>query len=227
MRPPIDRLTKKEISWLNDHTCRHGHTYLHDYNCFLRDDPKESPFSENIGFLDIEATGLKGNWDFMLCYSLENRAGNKQGRKLTQNEILTYEFDKNLVQELIRDMKKFHRLVVYYGGDYKYDIPFIRTRAEKWRLAFPEYRDAWVTDLYAIVKAKLCLHRSRLETVCQHLGIPSKQHRLIPDIWQKAQAGHEKSLAWIFSHCQDDTKSLRLAWERLNKYSVPRPKRSI
>lgn len=227
MKPPVERLTKKELIWLNEHNCKHGHTYLHDYNCFLKEEPVESPFSERIGFLDIEATGLKANWDFMLCWCLKERGGKILGRHLKEDEILRYRFDKDLVGELIKAIKGFHRLVVYYGGDYRYDLPFIRTRAEKWGIAFPEYKDAWVTDLYSLVKAKLCLHRSRLETVCQHLGIPAKGHRLEPDIWQKAQAGHEKSLLWIFKHCQEDVVSLEMAWERLNKYSVPRPKRSI
>jgi uncharacterized protein YprB with RNaseH-like and TPR domain len=177
-----------------------------------------------VGYLDIESTGLKGNWDFILAYCLKEAGGNILGRHLTQQEITHYKFDKNLVGELIADVNKFDRVVTYYGT--KFDIPFIKTRAEKWGLDFPSYRDLWATDVYYIAKANLLLHSTRLMHVCDLLGIPSKEHKLDPDIWQKAQSGHVPSLEWIFTHCQEDVTSLELAHERLKKYTLPQ-KRSI
>jgi len=227
MTIPVNQLTKAEIVWLANHHCKaHRVDFLSHYNCFLREKPLESPFYERIGFLDIEATGLKANWDFMLCYCIKELDGKILGRHLKPKEILSYKFDLDLVKELLVDMQKFHRLVVYYGSNYRYDIPFCRTRAEKWGLDFPVYRSQWVTDVYDIAKQKLCLHRTRLETVCNLLGIPSKGHRLEPDIWQKAQAGHPASLGFIFAHCKEDVISLEGAWKRLEKYSS-RGKKSI
>ncbi len=227
MRAPVRRLTKDEIIWLAEHTCRHRHTFLSHYNCYLEENPKDAPFYERIGFLDIEATGLKGNWDFILCYCLKKLDGDILGRYVSTREIRSYKFDRQITEELIRDISGFHRIIVYYGGDRRFDVPFIRTRAERWGLEFPAYRDHWITDVYDLAKAKLCLHRTRLENVCNLLNIPAKEHRLDPDIWQKAQAGHEKSLAWIFEHCREDVISLEGAWKRLRKYSYARGKRSM
>ena len=223
---PWRQLKLAEWKYLASHYCRHGHSYLEHYSCLGVENPPDNPIVENIGFLDIEATGLKGNWDFMLCFCLKKLNGEILGRHLTKREILNHTFDKNLTKELIEAMYPFHRIVVYYGKDYRYDIPFIRTRAERWKLDFPEYRDKWVVDVYDLVKRKLCLHRNRLETACNLLDIPAKGHRLDPDIWQKAQAGDEKSLAWIFEHCKEDVISLEGAYLRLEKY-VGKTRQSI
>ena len=225
MKAPIRKLKKTDIEWLSDHLCKaHSMDYLSHYNCFIKEKPPESPFQERIGFLDIESTGLKGNWDFMLCYCIKVLDGEILGRHLTTHEIIHYKFDKNLTEELISEVKKFDRITTYYGS--RFDIPFIRTRAEKWELDFPAYRDLWQTDCYDIAKQKLLLHSTRLEQVCKLMDIPSKGHKLEPDIWQKAQAGHKESLEWIFTHCQEDVTSLEAVWKRLQKYTIPQ-KRSI
>ena len=224
MRPPIRRMKKSDIEWLNNNYCEHGHTYLHDYSCFLKDKPSNSPFQEKIAFFDIESTGLKGNWDFMLCWAMKERNGKILGRRLTKKEVTGYIFDRELTKELIADIKKFDRIITYYGS--RFDIPFIKTRAEKWGLDFPSYRDLWQTDTYDLAKKNLLLHSTRLEHVCNLMGIPCKGHKLEPDIWQKAQSGHVPSLDWIFTHCCEDVTSLEMAWERLQKYSIP-AKRSI
>ena len=225
MKPPIRRLKKSDIEWLNDHLCRaHGHSYLAHYPCFLREKPEDSPFKERVGYLDIESTGLKGNWDYCLCWCLKIQGGEILGRHLTKREIVDYKFDKNLMKELIEAIRGFDRVVTYYGM--RFDIPFIKTRCEKWGLEFPSYRDLWQTDVYFIAKANLLLHSTRLMHVCDLMGIPNKEHKLDPDIWQKAQSGHVPSLEWIFEHCKEDVVSLEMAHERLKKYTIP-AKRSI
>ena len=225
MKPPIRRLKKSDIEWLNDHQCKaHGHSYLTHYPCFLREKPDGSPFQERVGYLDIESTGLKGNWDYCLCWCLKIQGGEILGRHLTKREIVDYKFDKNLMKELIDTIRGFDRIVTYYGM--RFDIPFIKTRCEKWGLEFPAYRDLWQTDVYFIAKANLLLHSTRLMHVCDLMGIPNKEHKLDPDIWQKAQSGHVPSLDWIFQHCREDVTSLEMAHERLKKYTIP-AKRSL
>jgi uncharacterized protein YprB with RNaseH-like and TPR domain len=217
-------MTKAQILWLNEHYCKHGHTFLHDYSCLLSEAPADSPFQERVGYLDIESTGLKGTWDYALCWCLKIKGGEILGRHLTKQEIINYKFDKNLMEELIQAIRGFDRVVTYYGQ--RFDIPFIKTRCEKWGLEFPAYRDLWQTDVYFIAKANLLLHSTRLMHVCDLMGIPNKEHKLDPDIWQKAQSGHVPSLEWIFEHCKEDVTSLELAHERLQKYTIP-AKRSI
>ena len=220
MKAPIRRLKKSEIEWLATHNCKHRHDYLTHYACFLSESPADSPVKEKVGYLDIESTGLKGNWDYMLCWCIKEAGGKILGRHLTKQEITHYKFDKDLTKELITTINQFDRIITYYG--IRFDVPFIKTRAEKWGLDFPAYRDLWQTDVYFIAKANLLLHSTRLMHVCDLLGIPSKEHKLVPDIWMKAKSGHIPSLQWIFTHCQEDVTSLEMAHERLKKYTLPK-----
>ena len=225
MKPPIRRLTKDQLIWLSEHQCRHAHTFLDHYSCFLSESPSTAPFHERVGYLDIESTGLKGNWDYMLCWCLKIEGGKILGRHLERKEIVDkFIFDRDLTKELINEVRNFDRIITYYGS--RFDIPFIKTRAEKWGLDFPAYRDLWQTDCYDLAKHNLLLHSTRLMHVCDLMGIPSKEHKLIPDIWMKAKAGHVPSLEWIFTHCKEDVISLEEATNRLKKYSVP-AKRSL
>lgn len=224
MKAPIRRLTKKEIEWLATHYCKHRHDYLTHFSCYVSEKPSDAPFKERVGYLDIESTGLKGNWDYCLCWCIKVEGGEILGRHLTQREITGYKFDKGLMKELVDTINTFDRIITYYG--IRFDIPFIKTRCEKWGIDFPAYRDLWQTDVYFIAKANLLLHSTRLMHVCDLLGIPSKEHKLIPDIWMKAKSGHVESLEWIFTHCKEDVTSLELAHDRLKKYTLPQ-KRSI
>ena len=225
MKIPIRRMKKSDLIWLAENKCKaHHHSFLEHYPCLLRERPVESPFHERIGFLDLECTGLKANWDFILSYCLKELDGPILGRHVTRKEISSYCFDKKLTEELLADIRKFDRITTYYGQ--RFDIPFAKSRAEKWGLDFPAYRDLWQTDVYFIAKANLLLHSTRLEHVCNLLGIPAKGHKLEPEIWQKAQAGHEESLDWIHTHCMEDVTSLEAVWKRLQKYTVP-AKRSL
>jgi len=223
MRAPIHRLLKREMVWLGTHVCKHSHTYLEHYNCFINDYPEgiEGVISvpEKIGVLDIETTNLKSNWGYTFCYYIKYSGKDKyESYTVTQADIRNGNQDKKLLKKLCKDIRKFDRIIVYYGKDRRHDIPFLRTRAIKYGLDFPKYKELYVTDIYDICKAKLSLHRYRMETSCRFFGIESKGHRLEPDIWNNALAGNIKALEWISSHCKEDVISTDLLAQKLMKY---------
>ena len=109
--------------------------------------------------------------------------------------------------------------MVFWGKDRRFDIPFLRTRALYWGLDFPDYKSLVVTDCYDIVKAKLRLHRNRLESVCDAFDIPSKEHRLTPEVWVRAMAGDKKSLDYILKHNREDVISLEAVWKKLERFA--------
>ena len=138
----IGRLKKDElVRYIKGH-CRHRHSYIDHPNCFLT----ENNIAERVGFFDIETTGLFGNWDYIISFAL--KIGDKvYGRSLTPVEVIDYAtLDKNLIEEFSELIRKLDRIVVYWGKDRRHDLPFIRTRALKWNIYFPEYRDVFVTD---------------------------------------------------------------------------------
>lgn len=215
----IHKLTKTEVVALAAAKCRHGHSYLDHPKCYETEAPDILGRPRHIGYFDIESTHLKANLGYMSCYKIWDPADNKMyGRALRSKEITSFTFDKVLLQELTKDLLKFTHLVGYYCRDRRHDFPFVRTRNLILKQSFPEYGKFQVIDLYDLAKNKLSLYSHRLQVVCDALGIPSKGHPLVGDIWIKSAVGHQESLDYIEVHCEEDVKCLPPVLEILEPY---------
>lgn len=216
----LHSLSKSQLLFLVENKCRHRMPYIEHPACFWKEHPDGAGVmtQERVGFIDIEATSLNASFGYMLCYCLLPENGPIVARSITPSDVRGYTFDKKLIAQFVKDIEPYDRLVGYYSKDYRYDIPFLRTRALLWGVDFPLYKEKCFSDCYDLVKKKMKLHRSRLETACEFLGIPSKGHRLNPQVWQRAQAGDKESLDYVMTHCKEDVKSLRTLWNRLNQF---------
>lgn len=196
---PVNKLKKTEIVWLSNHRCRHSHTYLEHYQCYLSENPERG----RTGYLDIEASQLNASFGFMITYCIKDSKSDKiYGRKITKKELVGKNKDKKLVEDCIEDMKRFDRIVTYYGT--RFDIPFIRTRALHNNIDFPLYGTLIHNDLYYIVRNKFKIGRNSLDAACKSLlGYSTKTH-LEPDYWINATTGDQKSLNYIFEHNKQD-----------------------
>lgn len=215
----LNRLRKDEILWLANHHCRHGHRYIEHLNCVETEKPNMCPVFEKIGFLDIEASNLNADFGIIISYAIKELDGGVYKYVVSPRELKSGIYDKNLVTQCITDMRKFDRLVVYYGGDNRFDLPTLRTRAVYWGLDFPSYKEIKIFDLYPVIKRKFNLHRNRLETACDFFGIPSKNHRLKPDIWIKVMGGDKKALDYVLVHNIEDCLSTEALYLKVVKYS--------
>jgi len=219
MKVPIRKLKKDQIIWLGEHYCKHGVSYLEHYNCYLREHPEMD--KEKIGFLDIETTGFYADYDFMLSYCiLDDDTNTIYSGLITPSEIKKLTFDKRLVKDLVKDMRRFDRLIVYNGVDYRFDIPFARTRALRWGLDFPSYREIFVNDVYGTVKQKLRLSRKKLANACGLLDIPAKEHTGDPNIWMRAAVGDKEALDYILVHNIEDVQSLKELYHKVEKFML-------
>ena len=126
------------------------------------------------------------------------------------------DFDRLLVKDCINDICKYKRLYTYYGT--KFDLPFIRSRALKWKLDFPPFGLIQHQDLYYLVRNKLKLSRNRLEAVCEFLGIEGKT-KLEGGIWVRAAVGNKECLEYILKHNIGDVKILEKTHKRILEYA--------
>ena len=213
MLAPVTRLKKKEIVWLNRHKCKHGHTYLSHYECYL----KENPLSEKIGYFDIEASGLQANFGIMLCYCI--KVGGKKKileRVITAEELRTC-LDKKVVEQCVKDLEGFDRIVTFYGK--RFDFPFLRTRAVHMDIPFFNYGELIHEDLYFNIRYKFKLHSNRLENACRVLlGKTDKTH-LDPNYWLRALQGDKESLDYILQHCRYDVKDLEKLYGKVYQFT--------
>lgn len=203
MPAPVHRLTKDEIIWLATHRCRHGHTYLDHYSCYL----KEHPNAEKIGFIDIETSNLDADFGIMLCYCIKVYGKDKiYWAAISKRDITSGILDKRVVEKCIRDMQRFDRLIGFYSS--RFDIPFIRTRAVFHGLEFPLYGTIKHNDVYFIIKRRFKIHRNRLEDACKTLLGRTEKTRIEPIKWIRALQGDAASIAWIVDHCKRDVRDL-------------------
>jgi len=226
----LNRLKKEEIIYLYNHRCKHHHRFIEIVhpNCLKEFLKNNNMIQERIGFLDIESTGFNADFDYIISYAIYDEQEDKiLGRVLTKKEVLNWKvLDNKLMKEFCRDVRKFDRLVVYWGKDRRHDLPFLRSRAIKAKADFPLYKEILVTDLYDICKGKLRLHGYRLEHVCKFLNIPAKQHPLDGDMWLRAKLGDKPGLNYVWEHNKEDVVSMREVYWTMEKYAR-NPKVSI
>jgi uncharacterized protein YprB with RNaseH-like and TPR domain len=213
MLPNINQMKKFEIIRLAKGRCRHGHSYLSHYNCYL----VEHPEGEKIGFLDIEASNLSADFGIMLCYAIKNADSDKvYCRTITKKELTGSTIDKNVVKSCIDDMRKFTRLITYYGANF--DIPYIRTRATIHKLDFPLYGEILHEDLYQVVRRKFRLSRRRLDTAARNLLGASEKTYLDPIKWIRGLQGDTEALKYIEEHCIHDVRELEKLFRALHGF---------
>lgn len=221
----LNRLRKDEILWLYNNYCRHNHRYIEHLSCFEKEKPR-SPINEKIGFLDIEASNLKADFGVVISYCIKEENGDILEGVMKPSEIKKGIYDKNVLKKCVSDMRKFDRLVHYYGGNYRFDIPFIRSRAMLHGLDFPLYKEIKSLDLYTYVKKTLKLHNNRLQTACDFFGIASKEHPMTYDVWMKALSGKKKALDYILEHNREDVISTEKLYHKMLPY-INTPNSSI
>jgi len=209
MLVPVSRMKKSEIVWLANHYCQHKHTYLDHYNCYL----KENPCKERIGFFDTENSSLNAEFGIMLCYCIKDGKTNKiHERSITKAELVKC-LDKEVVASCVADLKKFDRIVTYFGK--YYDFPFVRTRAVVHDIPFMNYGELIHDDIYFIIKNKFKMTRNRLENTCRLLVGSTEKTHIDPTRWIKAMQGDSKAIAWILDHCRRDVRDLQRLYDKV------------
>jgi uncharacterized protein YprB with RNaseH-like and TPR domain len=223
---PVSKLKKQEIIWLASHKCKHNHTYLDHYSCFMSEiaekykwEPGSNiPIPHRIGFFDIESTGFQGDFSIMLCYSIKDSESDKIYSDCVTAKDLKGDLDKRILINCIRDMKIFDRIVGFYSS--KFDLPFCRTRAVYWNLNFPKYSELLHTDVYYIIRHKFKLSRNRQQTAHNILvGNETRKTHFGRDAWIKSMTGDKKSLDYILDHNKKDVLDLEELYYKVIDFS--------
>ena len=213
----MHRLKKKEMIWLFNHRCRHGHRYIEHYACYLAENPQ---VEEKIGFLDIETSNLDANWGIILSYCIKDRDSNKiYFEVINEKDIKKYphdQTDKRIVAKIIKDLKQYDRIVTHYGR--RFDIPYIRTRALIMEIPFPFFGSIQNDDTWVIARRKLKLNSNRLATIEKALlGEGTKTH-LEPKYWIAGARGNKRALEYILDHNKRDVIALEKIWLKLKDF---------
>lgn len=181
--------------------------------------PKDAALNKlRVGYLDIEASDLRADWGYMLTWYIKTE-GKKEylSGRITQKEVLRGEFDKRITKELLDALKSYDVVWTHYGSDFRFDMPYIRTRAlvNGFGAAIPQKAELYVKDTYPLVKKKLKLQSNRLANVSEVLGIKEKKSPVTPRMWQLARIGDKKALDYVDEHNKRDVEVLELVHQKL------------
>ncbi len=174
---------------------------------------------KKIGYFDIEASGLVGNFSIMLSWAIKTRGENEVLHSVIHKEdINSGLMDARLVEELMDAMRQYDVLCTFYGTNF--DIRYTRTRACAHGIAFPHYREMQHKDIYYQVRRLFKLHSNSLDSACEFFGIKGKT-RLKPKIWNRAKYGDENALEYIVKHNIADVRILERLHKKIERYNTP------
>lgn len=182
----------------------------------------DKPF--RVGYLDIESTSLDAFGE-ILTWCIKERDGEIEYDMVTRDELINYRYDKRVVTSLVQAMFRYNQLFTFYGGDYHFDIPMIRSKAVELGVEFPAHGQMFHVDVWGICKKKLRMRRNSLDAVCNYFGIEGKTH-LDNKIWKRAKYGCRKSLVYILEHNKADVIILEKLHKKLETFT-PSGKASI
>lgn len=180
---------------------------------------------ERIAFFDIESNGGGFNAQFgtLLSYCIKDG----QSKKIYEGYLNKADLrrrdgkeDQRLVKKLVEDIKRFDRLVTWYGTGF--DLKFARTRAVICDVEFPSYGEIKHTDLYYVCRNRFKLTSNRLENACRALlGHTDKTH-IDPAIWRLAGRADAKALGYVVDHNRKDVLDLEKIYNKIIGFSKKR-----
>ena len=222
----FSRFKKADLIWMSNNRCKHHHTYIQHPECYL----KEQPDQEKIGYFDIEASNLVADFGVMLSWCVK-----RDGEKEILSDVLTIrdirvahngDEDRRIVESCVEALSQFDIIVTHYGSDWRYDMPFVRTRAVSMSIPFPAYGTLKQVDTFPILRSKFRLSRNRQENAVRTLLGKTEKNHIIGHVWRSAARGDKKSLSYILDHNMRDVRDLERLYKKIEPYSSGRKVRA-
>jgi uncharacterized protein YprB with RNaseH-like and TPR domain len=188
---------------------------------------------ENIGILDIETSGLKADFDFMITYAILVR-NVKTGKTRIRKAFITPEdfeearkignpdeVDARILRQLMSDIADIDYLVGHWFiGKKRHDIPFVRTRCAINRISgFPKHKMVRYGDTQRFASQLHRLRSNGLAVVADAYEISTHKTPIKTKDWKKATMfGDPKAVRYILHHNVNDVKITHEALIHLEEY---------
>jgi uncharacterized protein YprB with RNaseH-like and TPR domain len=159
--------------------------------------------SNKIAFLDIEATGLRGDYNSVLVVSICPFEGIPQSWTVKKPGN-----DKQLVRDVRGILEDYECWVTYYGRGF--DIPMLNTRLLRWEMEPIEKRPH--VDMYYTLKSNILTARRSQAHLLRFLGCDMQKMDVSPNEWNKVvETGDLKTM---IARCESDTEGLRSLYNK-------------
>jgi len=169
---------------------------------------------ENIGYLDIETSGLVADFDIMITWA--NRIRNiKTGKVRTEYDFIEPKdfakatkaknadlIDYNIVRSVIDSINDCDLVIGHwFVGKHRHDMPFIRTRAALNNIkGLPKHKQIRYGDTQKWGSLLYRLHSNGLASIADMFNIATKKTPLEPKVWKNACIGIPEDIKIVLHH---------------------------
>jgi uncharacterized protein YprB with RNaseH-like and TPR domain len=154
-----------------------------------------------IVFFDIEATGLRGDYNSILVISLK-----PYGEKPYSFVVDQPGRDKGVIAEARDALHEYQTWVSYYGKGF--DVPLLQARLLANRCKRLEKDKHYHLDMYFSLKSHVLTARRSLAHLLEWLDCDEKKMSMSPDEWNNVLRQPKKYLPRMTKRCESDVIGL-------------------
>lgn len=156
-------------------------------------------FSNSLAFVDIEATGVKGDYNSILVVSVKPYSCDPVSFSVKQPGN-----DQKVVREAKEFLEQFNCWVTYYGKGF--DIPMLNTRLLKWKQLPIDPRHH--IDMYYTLKSHILTGRRSQAHLLEWLETPQQKMTVSAEVWNRILHDTQKEMKTMIARCESDTEGL-------------------
>ncbi len=161
--------------------------------------------AQTIAFVDIEATGLRGDYNSTLVVSVK-----RFGKKPISFMVEKPGQDKAVVLAAKAELESLDAWVTYYGKGF--DIPMLNTRLLRWGVHPIEKRPH--IDLYYTLKYNLLTARRSQGHLLSWLKTPQQKMGVSAEVWNEILADPKGQLPEMIARCESDVRGLEALYKQ-------------
>ena len=166
--------------------------------------------TDRIGFLDIESSGFKADYNRIFCASVVTYQGSCPRTWMvpkTGNDKTLLVDIKNWIDDSL-DI-----VVTYYGKGF--DWPMLNSRRIYHNL--PMLRPMHHIDMYYTLRPKLQISSKKLGHVANFLKLNNRKMEVLPSTWAELLSDYDTNMPILKERCESDVLVLRDLYKRLRK----------
>lgn len=161
--------------------------------------------ARTIGFIDIEATGLRGDYNSVLVVSVR-----RFHSEPTTFAIRQAGNDQRVVRDAKRELESLDCWVTYYGKGF--DLPMLNTRLLRWGVEPIAKRHH--VDMYYTLKSNLLTARRSQGHLLSWLGTADQKMGVSAEAWNEVLTNPRKAIPTMIARCDSDTAGLQGLYEK-------------
>lgn len=161
--------------------------------------------ANTIAFWDMEATGLRGDYNSIIVISVKPYNSEVKSFQINQPGN-----DKRVCREAAEYLSDMDCWVTYYGKGF--DAPMLQTRLLKWGL--PRLHMKPHIDMYYVLKYHLLTARKSQGHLLSWLEAPEQKMTVGADMWNQIISNFDETIPVMIDRCESDAIGLQCLYEK-------------